>query len=172
MSGKLLRLTALRWAYILAIQIFLLNNVLLGTYLNPYFYVLIVILFPLRINPISSLLIAFITGLLVDLMMSTAGIHAAALTATAYLRIGLGNRIQRRNSDLQVVSIAEMGFSNFMVYAAILCFVHHSLLFILDSFRSDEIFFMMGRSLVSASLSMILILLHELFSQSGRRHVL
>lgn len=172
MSSKQIQQNVIRWIYILLIQLFILNNVLIGGYLNPYFYVLIVILWPLRMAPISSLVLAFCTGLVVDFMMNTAGIHAASLTAVAFIRLGLIKRIRRRNDELQDVSFAEMGPVGFMAYAAILTWIHHFILFNLDVFRLDEIFNVFSRSLVSALLTFVLILLHQLLSQSGRRHVL
>jgi len=56
--------------------------------MNPYIYILFILLLPANTNRSLLLIIAFFTGLTVDFFAHTLGLHAAASVFIAYLRPG------------------------------------------------------------------------------------
>ena len=68
----------LRFFTVILLQVLLLDNVQLGGYLSPYFYVIFIILLPFESPKWLLLCLAFLLGLSVDLFNGTPGMHAAA----------------------------------------------------------------------------------------------
>ena len=82
---------------LILVQVLVLNNMNLGGYLNPYIYVLFLLLLPANINRSLLLIIAFITGLTIDYFGNTLGLHAAASVFLAFLRPGVINLLFRNH---------------------------------------------------------------------------
>ena len=68
------------------IQVLILNQIQLGGFINPYIYILFVILLPLSAPRYAVMLLGFVLGLTIDVFMNSLGIHAAATVFIAYLR--------------------------------------------------------------------------------------
>ena len=77
-----------RFIILIAVQVLVLNHVEISGYINPFLYVLFILMLPIRIPRLFLLVIAFATGLCVDLFSNTAGMHAAACVLMAYFRPG------------------------------------------------------------------------------------
>ena len=52
---------------VLLFQIFVLNEFLFLQYINPYLYIIIILLFPIHLNQVLLLLYSFIIGLIIDI---------------------------------------------------------------------------------------------------------
>lgn len=70
---------------LLVIQLIILDNIQLNSYLYVNIYILIVLIAPYHFNKMSVLLIGFFTGLLMDFVNNTMGIHTASATLIAYV---------------------------------------------------------------------------------------
>lgn len=68
------------------IQIAILDNIQLHSYVYINIYILAILILPYSMKKTSVLLIAFLIGIVIDLVNNTMGIHAAASTFLAYLR--------------------------------------------------------------------------------------
>ena len=68
----------------------------------PMLYVLFILMLPTDTGRIPMLLIAFGTGLLVDVMNNMLGFHALACTVVAMLRILFANRILTRGEPVSI----------------------------------------------------------------------
>ena len=71
---------------LLVLQEFVFDNINLGGIVNPYIYIMFLILLPLDTPGWSLLLLGFITGGAVDFMSGTAGLQTVASTWLAFVR--------------------------------------------------------------------------------------
>ena len=88
----------------MALQLLVLNYVYLGGYVMPMLYVLFILMLPTGMKRIPLLLIAFGTGLLVDVMSNVLGFHALACTVVAMLRIWFADRILTRGEPVTITT--------------------------------------------------------------------
>lgn len=93
-----------RFVLLVGFQLLVLGNVYLGGYVLPMLYVLFILMLPTNTKRIPLLLIAFGTGLVVDLMNNVLGFHALACTVVAMLRIWFANRILTRGEPIVISS--------------------------------------------------------------------
>lgn len=154
----------LRFIILVLAQGFLFNHLDLLGYINPYVYVMFILMLPIHINGIALLLLALITGLSVDLFTQTWGIHTAATLFMAYLRPGWLRLMAPRDGYTLNISpsISSMGIIWTSVYISSMVFTHHFTLFVMDIFRIDEIGNLLGRTVTSAFLTCALIILFQL----------
>jgi len=69
-----------RFIILVLLQIFIFSQIQFSNLINPYFYVLFVLLLPFDMPRSAMLLMAFFLGLTIDLFSNTLGMHAAACT--------------------------------------------------------------------------------------------
>jgi rod shape-determining protein MreD len=160
----------LRFAVLIAVQVVLLNNVQVSGYVNPFLYVLFVLTLPVRFPKSAVLLLAFVTGLVIDMFSDTAGMHAAACVLMAYVRPAVLRFYSPRDGyDTEAVpGIAQFGFQWFLVYAGTLVLIHHLALFFIEVFRFSEFPATIARALLSASVTLVLILIAQFLAGSKR----
>lgn len=91
-----------RFALLMGIQLLVLNHVYLGGYVMPMLYVLFILMLPTNLKPIPMMLIAFGTGLLMDMMNNMLGFHALACTVVALLRGLFADRILTRGEPVVI----------------------------------------------------------------------
>ena len=93
-----------RFVLLMLMQLLVLNYVYLGGYIMPMLYVLFVLMLPTNTGRIPMLLIAFCTGLLVDVMSGMLGFHALACTTVAMLRILFADRTLTRGEPVTIAT--------------------------------------------------------------------
>ena len=150
-----------RFVLLIIIQVMILNNINLGGYINPYVYVLFILLLPVDVPGYVLLLSAFGLGLTIDLFSDSHGMHAAASVFLAFARPGIIRLISIRGDfdPGTVPMVSNMGTTWILSYIFVLVFLHHSLLFFLEIFRFSEFFHTLWRVLLSTGISSILIFL-------------
>jgi rod shape-determining protein MreD len=144
-------------------QVFVLNNINLGGYLNPYFYVLFILLLPFETPRWLLLISAFFIGFFIDMFQNTMGINIAASVLMAFLRpyvIQMITSEQEYEPGLEP-GIRDLGFIWFFSYSAILILVHHFALFYLEVFRFSEFFTTFYRMLASAVFTLVLVMMSQ-----------
>ena len=155
---------ALRFTVLVILQVLVLNNVAFNGYINPYLYVLFILMLPFNTPKWLVLISAFFLGLTIDIFTSTVGMHIAASLFMAYSREHVLKLFAPRDGYDVVLSptIPDMGFIWFLSYAGVLTFLHHSFLFTIEVFRFSEFFSTIGRSLLSTVFTLVLILISQL----------
>ena len=152
----------IRFLLLLIIQVFLLNKMNLFGYLNPFIYVLFIILLPLKTNRILMLFIAFLTGFTIDFFGSTPGLHSSATLLIAFLRPGLlkifFGKIEFTQDEEP--GIAKLGFFGFFKYALVMVIVHHFSLFFLEILSLSKITLILKNTLFNSLATMILIYIY------------
>lgn len=162
MIEKLIR-QILRFIALVLLQTLVLNNIRLWGYVNPYLYVLFILLLPIETPGWLLMLVAFVLGLSIDVFTDTAGMHAAACVFMAFCRPYLLKVMAPRDGyeSERPPSMQYMGLSWFIIYSAILVLLHHFVLFYIEIFRFREFFSTLLRVILSSVLTLTLILLSE-----------
>ncbi len=75
-----------RFFLLLAAQVLIFNNMNFFGYLDPYPYVLFIILYSVNGNKTGLLISSFLLGIILDMFCNSGGVHAAASVSLAYLR--------------------------------------------------------------------------------------
>ena len=74
-----------RFILVILIQVFVLNNIRFSGFINPYIYILFILMLPVRFPRWLSLILGFITGMIIDSFTNTPGVHTFA---TVLIEIG------------------------------------------------------------------------------------
>jgi rod shape-determining protein MreD len=150
----------IRFVILVFIQVAILNNIQLNGVLNPYIYILFILLLPFEIPNWLLLLLSFFLGVSVDVFTNTIGIHASACVFMAYLRPYVLNYLSARDGYEVGTSpgIASYGFSWFLKYSLVLIFAHHSFLFLIEVFSFSNFGDTFTRILLSTIFSLVLII--------------
>ncbi|MGB0390457.1 MAG: rod shape-determining protein MreD [Salibacteraceae bacterium] len=159
-------INTLRWFGLMALQIFVLNNIYLGGSFNPFLYVLIILALPIELSALAILLIGFFTGFVLDLFTHTMGMHTMALTLMAFMRPKILDLVAPRDGfDFgSSVNVRDMGWSKYSVYALLLVFPHHLLLFSLEAFSTGLIWLAIQKTFLNTILTFVMILLVNSFA--------
>lgn len=125
-----------RFVLLLLIQLLVLNNVYLSGYVMPMLYLLAILMLPTDTKRIPMLLIAFGTGLLMDVMNNMLGFHALACTVVAMMRILFADRILTRGEPTTITtpSIYSVSPQYFVSYLLILLASFYLIFFTLELF--------------------------------------
>lgn len=147
-----------------AIQVLLMNNIQFSGFVNPYIYILFILLLPFETPSWLLLIIAFFTGLLVDLTMGTPGLHASATVFAGFLRPYVLKLVAPREGyeSGDKPGINTNGFRWFLMYVLVIVFLHHLALFYIEVFRFDYFFRTMLRALLSTGFSIVFIIIIQL----------
>lgn len=124
-----------RFILVLLVQVFVLNNIRFSGFINPYIYILFILLLPTRFPRWLSLILGFITGLIIDSFTNTPGIHAFATVLLAYLR----NPVIKAFTSIEegvnpVPGFYGFGVGPFVKYVVTLVLLHHTAFFFLEVF--------------------------------------
>jgi hypothetical protein len=150
---------------LMAIQILVLNNIRLGGYINPFIYILFIMLLPFETPGWILLILGFLTGLTMDAFLGTLGMHSSATLLIAFLRpFVISNISTRDNADKKgnpVLSMNDLGW--FIKYTLIMVFVHHFTLFYIESFTFTHFFATLFRVILSSIMTFAFIFLSQFF---------
>ncbi len=146
-------------------QILLFNNIQFSGYVNPYIYVMFILLLPVEIPSWLLLLLSFLTGLIMDFFSGTPGMHSSATVLAGFIRPYILRVISPRDGyeSGSGPSMMIYGFRWFLTYTSLIILVHHTALFYLEVFRFADFFRTMSRVLLSSMFSITFILLFEYY---------
>ena len=162
MINRILRY-AMIFALLTLLQLGLFNNIQFSGYVNPYVYIMFIMLLPVETAAWLLLIISFLTGLLIDLFMSTPGMHTSATVFAGFIRPYVLRLISPREGyeASSEPSMSVFGFRWYFFYTLIIVFVHHLLLFYLEVFRLTDFLTTFLRVILSSLFTSIFILLLE-----------
>ena len=144
------------------IQVLILNQVQFSGFVNPYIYILFILLLPLSTPRYLLLILAFLIGLTIDVFSNSLGIHAAASVFIAYLRPLVIRFISNREEDRNdYPGLLQNKFSWFLSYVSILVFLHHLVLFNLEVFSFSNFGNTFYRVILSSVFSIFVIVLSQ-----------
>lgn len=153
----------IRFLALVLVQILIIKNIELGRFINPFVYVLFIIVLPFETPKWLLLLAAFVLGITIDMFYDTAGMHAAACVFMAYLRPGVLKLFSPRDGyELGTQpTIQYLGVPWFISYSGILIVAHHLVLFYIEIFRFSEFFSTFFRVIVSSIFTILLVVVSQ-----------
>jgi len=160
----------IRFIVLILLQVLVLNQINFFGYLDPYLYVLFILLLPFETPGWLLLLSAFFLGLVVDLFSGTSGVHTASSVLMAFARPWT-IRIIASTKEIEPgmePGIKEMGFSWFFIYSIFLIFIHHLLVFYLEIFSFSEFFMTLLRVIINTFFTLILVILAQFLFYSKK----
>ena len=144
------------------IQILILNQVQIGGFINPYIYILFIILLPLNTPRYAVLLLGFVLGLTIDIFMNSLGIHAAACVFIAYMRPVIVRLISDREEDRsEYPGLHQNKLIWFLSYVSIMVVLHHIILFYIEVFTFSGFFQTLYHVVISSLFSIFIIVLSQ-----------
>lgn len=162
--SRTILINLLRFIVLVFFQVFLLKNISLYSLSTPYPYILFILLLPFETPNIVLFPLAFIIGITIDAFYDTPGLHAAACTLLAFVRVSFINiTVQKDGFDNEPEpTLSIMGFRWFFTYILVLTLIHHFFLFNLEVFRISELQYTFVRFLLSSVFTVFLMLLSGL----------
>jgi rod shape-determining protein MreD len=161
----------LRFILLVILQVFILDNIGINGYVNPYVYVLFILLLPMETPNWLLLILGFITGFTIDVFTQTLGMHLSATIFLAYCRpLALKLLSPRGGYDFGLnPNLQQMGINWFVTYAAMLIFAHHLFLFFVESLTFAGFFSTLFRSVLSSIFSLIIVVIFQLLSYNNKK---
>ncbi|MBN2805172.1 MAG: rod shape-determining protein MreD [Prolixibacteraceae bacterium] len=152
----------LLFAVSVLVQVLFMNNLQFSRFLNPYFYLLFIIILPMNIPRYLLLLLGFILGMTIDVFTNTPGIHASATVFVAFLRPFILNASNLDDKEkVMCPTMANIGFTLFFRYAAILIVIHHFFLFYIEIFSFTGFLQTFLRSFLSSIFTFVFIVISQ-----------
>lgn len=144
------------------IQVLILNQVQFSGFVNPYVYILFILLLPLSTPRYAILILAFLLGLSIDIFSNSLGLHAASSVFIAYVRPLVIRVISNREEDRSdYPGLFQNKFRWFLSYVSIMVFLHHILLFSLEVFSFSHFAGTLLRVFISSLFSIFVIVLSQ-----------
>lgn len=154
---------------VLILQIGFFNRFLFAGYINPYVYVWFLLLMPVQISRSLSLIIAFVFGLCLDIFENSGGLHAAVSTFLIFVRPLLLNiMLSRSDQEIEELELSRVPLLPMMLYALLGIFIHHFLLFLIESFNWRDFGTILERTLYSSLVSFLFILVIQLWNYRSK----
>jgi hypothetical protein len=132
-----------------------------------FIYPVVVLLLPIRMSKHYVTMLGFIIGLIIDMFYDTVGVHAFALTATAYARGLLLGYLEPRGGYTLNMSPTRhsMGINWLMIYTSIAFLVHTLTYYVIEIFTFVYFGEILLKTLLSFLLSMLVVIgYHLLFN--------
>ena len=168
MNNSILK-NIIRFVGFVFIQVLILNNINFLGYINPYLYVLFILLYPFNGNQSIFLILSFLLGFSIDLFEDSGGVHAAACVVIAFIRPNLLRFSFGISYDHQNLRLSTTPFGARLSYIFISIIIHHFILFFLEMFSLSHIIIVLKKTLFSGIFSVVMIILSlAVFSKKYR----
>lgn len=128
-------------------------------YINPYPYILFIILYPVNANKNGLLLASFLLGLTMDMFNNSGGVHAASCVTLAYLRPSFFRFAFGLSYEYQTVKINERLTPERFSFILISILTHHIVFFLLEIFRFSFFWNILFRTVMSTIFTLLLCIL-------------
>ncbi len=158
MSSNGFFVMALKFIILAMVQVLLLNQINFLGYINPFVYILFILIFPFGGNKSVLILLSFLLGLTIDIFGDSGGVQAAACVVIAYLRPAILKFSFGVSYEYNTIKINNVDFTKRLIYVSIMVFLHHLILFSMEIFNINHIMLILKSTLFSGIFSIILIL--------------
>jgi len=144
-----------RFMLLLAAQILIFNNMNLFGYINPYPYILFIILYPVNGNKTGLLLASFLLGFILDMFCNSGGVHAIACLMLAYYRPYIFKFSFGLSYEYQTVKLNDVLTPERFSFLLIAVVLHHFTLFLLEIFRITFILEILLKTVLSTLFTLL-----------------
>ncbi|WP_298895813.1 rod shape-determining protein MreD [uncultured Psychroserpens sp.] len=159
----------IRFIVLVLAQALLFNNINFLGNINPYPYILFILLFPVNNNRSLFIFMSFMLGLFVDIFSDSGGVHAASCVSIAFIRPAVLKFAFGMVYEHQNMKFNNTEFGNRLIYFSILIAIHHFIMFTMEIFNISNIILILQKTLFSSIFTIILcVLISVLFSNKQR----
>ena len=154
---------------LLTAQVVMFNSMDFSGYLNPYPYVLFIILYPVNGNKSGLLLASFFLGIIIDSFKNSGGVHAAASVCLAYMRPLFFKFAFGVSYEYQTIKINDKLTPERFSFILTSVVTHHFILFLLETFRISFFWTILLHTILSTVFTIVLcVIIIYLFKPSKR----
>lgn len=151
-----------RFVVCILLQMLLFNRLWLFGICHPYVYILCLLTLPIQVPRWAEMLIGAATGLIMDCICSSPGVHMAACTLVAYLRpMMIKALVQEPDRVVQDISSAVIGKTEYLKLLVLLTLIHHTAVFMLDAWSLAAWWLTLIRIVCSSALTILLLLAYD-----------
>ena len=154
---------------LIALQLLIFNNIEFSGYVNPFVYLMFILILPVSIPSWILLVLSFFTGFVIDLFSGTLGVHAFATVLAGFVRpwvLSLNVTAEAAETEMSPSSYRS-GLRWFLIYTVTIVFVHHLALFFVEIFSLRHFFHTVLRVLLSTAVTSFFIVIFD-FIRSRR----
>ena len=144
-----------RFILLLLAQVLIFNRMDLFGFVNPFPYILFIILYPVNGNKTGLLLASFFLGLIMDMFWNSGGVHAAGCLVLAYFRPSIFKFSFGLSYEYQTVKLNDSLTPERFSFILIAVIIHHFTLFILEIFKLSSILDILVRTVLSTLFTII-----------------
>lgn len=144
-----------RFILLLLAQVLIFNRMDLFGFVNPFPYILFIILYPVNGNKTGLLVSSFFLGLIMDMFWNSGGVHAAACLILAYFRPSIFKFSFGLSYEYQTVKLNDSLTPERFSFILIAVIIHHFTLFILEIFKLSSILDILVRTVLSTLFTII-----------------
>lgn len=154
-----MRPTAQAFSFLLLflIQTFALNNIHINNYTVLFIYPIAILILPMLLHKTLRLILAFGYGILLDVFSHTGGLHASSLTAMAFFIPFWGKLIYPKSqySEESNFFVIETDWKKFLFFMLGCLFVHHLVIFSIESTNANELISILIKTISSLFISVL-----------------
>lgn len=158
MSNSDIIVNIVRFVLLIFLQVMILNNINVAGYINPYIYILFILLFPLDGDKGLLIFLGFLLGLSIDIFEDSGGVHAGACAFIAYIRPIVLKYSFGVSYEYKSVKIKRADAMERLTYIASLVFMHHLIMFTLEIFSFKHILLILKSTLFSGIFTIVIII--------------
>ena len=150
---------------LIVLQLLIFNNIEFSGYVNPFVYVMFILILPISLPSWILLLLSFLTGFVVDLFSGTMGVHVFATVMVGFVRpwvLSVNVTSETMEADMSPSSYRN-GLRWFLVYTVTVVLVHHLALFFVEIFSLKNFLHTLLRVLLSTVVTTFFIVLFDYF---------
>ncbi len=154
----------IRFIGLLILQVFIIGKLHIHPFIQPNILILFFLMLPLDLKPGASLLLGFLGGLILDIFSDSAGFNSTAFLVMMFSRIYYIRSFA--NIDIQESGLrpnfGNTGYRWYTFYSASMILVYHIMYSFIESFRLTYFFSNLVSAIMSASVTLTLIILFQL----------
>lgn len=162
-------LNIIRFFVLVTIQIVVLNQINFGGWINPYLYILFIILYPINSNKFGFIAASFALGLLVDIFSDSGGVHATACLMLAYFRPVFLRFAFGLSYEYQTIRIADKLTVDRFTFIMTSILFHHIILFTLELYRLSLFFNIILHTIVSTLFTFLICIISIYLIKSNKK---
>jgi len=162
----------IRFLFLVLLQVLVLNHIQWSGFINPYVYILFILLLPYETPKWLLLVSGLILGLTIDMFGNTSGMHAAATVLMAFARPRILKLVAPRDGYESETKLTPfvMGFKWFITYVSVSVLLHHTAYFFIEAFRFSEFFFTFFKAILNSIITILLIIFGQyIFSKRSKK---
>ena len=154
---------------LLAAQVIIFNNFNVLGFINPFPYILFIILYPVDGNKSGLLVTAFFLGLIMDMFSNSGGVHAASCLVLAFARPSIFKFSFGLSYEYQTIKINDVLTPERFSFILISVVIHHFTLFLLEVFRISNLWDILLRTVLSTIFTIVICITLIYLFKPGKR---